>query len=143
MSAFKMMRKGCEAYLAHAVDTNNSPTKLEDIPIVREFPDVFPNELPGMPPDRDIEFTIDTIPGTIPISIPPYRMAPVELKELKKQLIELLEKGFYPSKCFTMGSTSIICQKEGWNYEIMYRLSKIKSSHRYEQISITKNRRLI
>ena len=47
-----------------------------------------------MPPDRDIEFTIETIPGIIPISIPPYRITPVELKELKKQLIELLEKGF-------------------------------------------------
>ena len=87
MSAFKMIRKGCEAYLAHVVDTNTSPTKIENIPIVREFPDVFPDDFPGMPPDRDIEFTIDTIPGTIPIFIPPYRMAPVELKELKKQLI--------------------------------------------------------
>ena len=54
MSAFKMIRKGCEAYLAHVVDTDTSPTKLETILIVREFPDVFLDEFPGMPPDRDI-----------------------------------------------------------------------------------------
>ena len=129
MSAFKLIKKGCEAYLAHVIDTNTNSTKLEDIPIVREFPDVFPDDLPGMPPDRDIEFTIDTIPGTTHISIPPYLMAPVKLKELKKQLIELLEKDFIRPSVFTMGSTSIICQKEGWNYETMYRLSKVKSSH--------------
>ena len=112
MSVFKMIRKGCEAYLAHVVDTNTSPTKLEDIPIVREFPDVFPDDLPGMPPDRDIEFTIDTIPGTTPISIPPYRMAPVELKELKKQLIELLEKGFIRPSVSPWGAPVLFVKKK-------------------------------
>jgi hypothetical protein len=56
---------------------------------VREYPDVFPEELPGMPPDRDIEFVIDLIPGTSPIAKRPYRMAAPELAELKKQLGEL------------------------------------------------------
>ena len=112
ISAFKMIRKGCEAYLAHVVDTNTNPTKLEDIPIVREFPDVFPDDLPGMPPDRDIEFNIDTIPGTTPISIPPYRMAPVELKELKKQLIELLEKGFIRPSVSPWGAPVLFVKKK-------------------------------
>ena len=62
--------------------------------MVREFDDVFPAELPGLPPDREINFCIDLIPGTQPISKAPYRMAPAELKELKTQLDELLEKGF-------------------------------------------------
>ncbi|MDE0547705.1 hypothetical protein, partial [Microbacterium sp. C7(2022)] len=59
-----------------------------------EFPDVFPEDLPGVPPDREIDFRIDVLPDTQPISIPPYRMAPAELKELKEKLRDLLEKGF-------------------------------------------------
>ena len=62
--------------------------------MVRDYPDVFPDELPGMPPDRDIEFAIELQPGTAPISKRPYRMPPAELAELKKQLQELLDKGF-------------------------------------------------
>jgi hypothetical protein len=61
---------------------------IEDVPVVREYPDVFPEELPEMPPDRDIEFIIDLIPGTSPIAKRPYRMAAPELAELKKQLGE-------------------------------------------------------
>nr|XP_027127768.1 uncharacterized protein LOC113743892 [Coffea arabica] len=68
--------------------------KLEDVPVVREFPDVFPEELKTLPPEREVEFKIDLVPGTAPISKTPYRMAPAELKELKIQLQDLLEKGF-------------------------------------------------
>ncbi|XP_057251735.1 uncharacterized protein LOC130591819 [Beta vulgaris subsp. vulgaris] len=64
------------------------------VPVVSEFPDVFPDEIPGMPPVRDLDFTIDLVPGTRPISKAPYRMAPAEMKELKVQLDELLEKGY-------------------------------------------------
>jgi hypothetical protein len=66
---------------------------LDQVPIVCEYPDVFPDELPGMPPDRDIEFIIELIPGTGPIAQRPYRMNPVELVELKKQLDDMLRKG--------------------------------------------------
>jgi len=69
------------------------PLTVAEIPVVCEFSDVFPEDLPGLPPDRDIEFKIDLIPGTAPISRRPYRMPPDELVELKKQLQELLEKG--------------------------------------------------
>src|SRR3954463_16123996 len=67
---------------------------LEDIPVVRDFPDVFPEELSGMPPDRCVEFIVDLIPGTAPTSRRPYRMAPHELAELKAQLEVSLAKGF-------------------------------------------------
>jgi hypothetical protein len=67
---------------------------LEDIKVVCEYPDVFPEELPGMPPDRDFEFVIDLLPGTAPISKRPYRMSSTQLLELKKKIKELLEKGF-------------------------------------------------
>ena len=67
---------------------NASPLPdLEDIPVVRDFPDVFPEELPGVPPDRDVEFVIDLIPGTAPISRRPYKMAPLELASLRNNLM--------------------------------------------------------
>jgi hypothetical protein len=68
--------------------------KLEDIPVVCEYSDVFPDELPRMPPDRDVEFVIELQPGTAPISKRPYRMPPNELAELKLQLQKLLDKGY-------------------------------------------------
>ena len=68
--------------------------KLEDMSIVRDYPDVFLEDLLGLPPKREVEFTIDLALGTASISKTPYRMAPMELKELKIQLQELLDKGF-------------------------------------------------
>ena len=67
---------------------------FENIPVIREFPDVFPEELPGVPPEREADLSIEVVQGTTPISRAPYRMAPTELKELKTQLQELLDKGF-------------------------------------------------
>ena len=93
-TARKMVRKGCEAYLAYVIDTVKARPSVSDIPTVSDFPDVFPKELPGLPPHREIEFAIIVVPGATPTSITPYRMAPVELKELKLQLQELLEKRF-------------------------------------------------
>ena len=115
-----MIQKGCEAYLAHVIDTRKIEAKLEDIPVVNEFQDVFPVELPGLPPDRDVEFTIELLPRTAPISVTPYRMAPTELRELKNQLQELLEKGYIRPEHITMGSSGIVCEKERWHIEIMY-----------------------
>ena len=68
--------------------------KIEDILVAREYSDVFPDNLPGLPPDQEVEFVIDLLPGTAPISKTPYRMSPAEMKELKKQLQELLDKRF-------------------------------------------------
>jgi len=67
---------------------------VEEVTVVNEYPDVFPEELPGMPPDRDVEFVIDLLPGTGPIAKRPYRMSVDELEELKKQLKELSDKGY-------------------------------------------------
>jgi hypothetical protein len=85
--------------------------KLEDILVVNEFMDVFPQELPGMPPDREIEFTIDLKPGTAPISQAPYKMGPKELKELKEQLDELESKGFIQESISPWGSPVIFADK--------------------------------
>ena len=94
MTASKILQKGCQGYSAFVVDRIQEGTRLEDIPIVKEFPDVFPDDILGLPPDRAIEFVIEWIPETESIFIPPYIMAPAELKELKAQLEELLSKGF-------------------------------------------------
>jgi len=85
---------------------------LEDIRVVCEFPDVFPDELPGMPPDRDFEFIIDLLPGTAPISKRPYRMDVKDLAELKKQLEELLAKGFIRPSSSPWGAPAIFVDKK-------------------------------
>ena len=94
MIARKMIKKGCEAYLALVMETKREGIRLSDISVVREFPDVFSDELSGVPPEREVEVIIDILPGTSPIAQSPYRMAPAELAELKVQLQELLDKGF-------------------------------------------------
>ncbi|XP_070031717.1 uncharacterized protein [Nicotiana tomentosiformis] len=81
-------------------------------PIVKEFPEMFPDDLPGIPPDREIEFGIDTLLGTQPISIPPYIMAPVELNELKKQLQDLLDKGFIRPSILPWGAPVLFVKKK-------------------------------
>ena len=81
----------------YSLNANPLPD-LEDVPVVQDFSDVFLEELPGVPPDRDVEFVIDLVRGTVPISRRPYEMAPLELAELKIQLDESLKKGFiHPS----------------------------------------------
>lgn len=96
-------------FLDSTIKVYETEVRLEDILIVKEFSDVFPNDLPGLPPNRDIEFSIDLGPGICPISKAPYSMTPAELKELKEQLQEFLEKGLYSTHCVPMGSTSTIC----------------------------------
>jgi hypothetical protein len=85
---------------------------VEKIPVVCDYPDVFPDEFPGMPPDRDIEFAIELQPGTAPISKRPYRMPPAELAELKKQLQELLDKGFIRPSTSPWGCPALFVKKK-------------------------------
>ena len=85
---------------------------LEGIPVVCEYSDVFPEELPGMPPDRDVEFVIELQPGTAPISRRPYRMTPSELAELKIQLQELQDKGFIRPSTSPWGCPALFVKKK-------------------------------
>ncbi|KAL0548922.1 hypothetical protein IC582_013399 [Cucumis melo] len=94
MRANKLLSQGTWSILASVVDTREVDVSLSSEPVVRDYPDVFLEELPGLPPHREIEFAIELEPCTVPISRAPYRMAPAELKELKVQLQELLDKGF-------------------------------------------------
>ncbi|XP_070042717.1 uncharacterized protein [Nicotiana tomentosiformis] len=86
LKAQRMVEKGCISYLSFVMDVSAETPAIDSILVVRDFPDVFPADLPGMPPDRDIDFGIDLVPCTQPISILPYHMAPAKLKELKEQL---------------------------------------------------------
>ena len=112
MTASKMLRKGYQGYLAFVVDRRQEGTQLEGIPIVKEFIDVFPDDISGLPPDRAIEFVIELIPGTEQISIPLYRMAPAELKELKAQLEELLSKSFIQPSTSPWGAPVLFVKKK-------------------------------
>jgi hypothetical protein len=79
---------------------------------VKDFPDVFPEDVPGLPPVRDIEFSIDLIPGSGPISIAPYRMSPTELAELKTQLEDLLSKQFIRPSVSPWGPPVLLVKKK-------------------------------
>lgn len=85
---------------------------LESIPVVNEFEDVFPEDLPGLPPDRAVEFSIEIEPGTAPISRRPYRMPPKELAELKVQLQDLLDKGFIQPSTSSWGCPAPFVKKK-------------------------------
>ncbi|GJW23834.1 putative reverse transcriptase domain-containing protein [Tanacetum coccineum] len=93
------MLKGCPVFLAHVttneVEDKSEKKRLEDVPIVQDFLEVFPEDLSGLPPTRQVEFQIDLIPGAAPVARAPYRLAPSEMKELSEQLKELSDKGFY------------------------------------------------
>ncbi|KAL0329277.1 UNVERIFIED_CONTAM: Transposon Ty3-G Gag-Pol polyprotein [Sesamum radiatum] len=112
IEARRLMLEGCDAYLAHVIDAEKGSPTLEEIPVVRDFPEVFPDDLPGLPQHREVDFTIETLPGVAPISIAPYRMAPVELQELKKQLEELLEKGFVRPSTSPWGAPVLFVKKK-------------------------------
>ena len=112
MKARKLLQKGCEGYLAHIVDTTKAKLKLTDLVVVQDFPDVFLDELPGVILDRDVEFSIELLPGTTPISIVTYRMAPSELRELKVQLQDLLEKRFIQPSGSPWGTPVLFVKKK-------------------------------
>ncbi|GKD01424.1 putative reverse transcriptase domain-containing protein [Tanacetum coccineum] len=94
----KNMLKGCPIFLAHVTtketEDKSEKKRLEDIPIVQDFPEVFPEDLPGLPPTRQVEFQIILIPGAAPVARAPYRLAGSKMKELSDQLKELSDKGF-------------------------------------------------
>ncbi|XP_075085153.1 uncharacterized protein LOC142168372 [Nicotiana tabacum] len=91
-------------------------TRVYSVPIVREFPEVFPDNLPGLPPERIIDFGIDLMSGTQPISIPPYRMAPAELNKLREQLKDLLDKGFIRPSVSPWGAPILQLNNHEKNY---------------------------
>ncbi|KAH0633421.1 hypothetical protein KY284_036207 [Solanum tuberosum] len=112
--ARKMISKGYLYHLVRVKDSSSETPTLESVPVVNEFPKVFPEDLPRVIHEREIDFGIDLLPDTQPISILPYRMAPTELKELKEQLKDLLDKGFIRPSISPWGAPVLFVKKERW-----------------------------
>ncbi|GJY44357.1 putative reverse transcriptase domain-containing protein [Tanacetum coccineum] len=136
--AQKYMEKGFPIFLAHItakeVEDKSEKKRLEDVPIVQDFPEVFPKDLPGLPPTRQVEFQIDLVPGAAPVARAPYRLAPSEMKELSEQLKELSDKGFIRPSSSPWGAPVLFVKKKDGSFQmcIDYReLNKLTVKNRY------------
>ncbi|GJR74321.1 putative reverse transcriptase domain-containing protein [Tanacetum coccineum] len=139
--AQKYVLQGCHVFLAHITvkETGDKSKKkqLEDVPIVKNFPEVFPEDLPGLPPTRQVEFHIDLVPGAAPVARAPYRLAPSEMKELADQLQELSDKGFIRPSSSPWGAPVLFVKKKDGSLRmcIDYReLNKLTRSKRLRSI---------
>ncbi|KAJ4974519.1 hypothetical protein NE237_007693 [Protea cynaroides] len=134
LKAKKCLEKGAVGYLVSVVDLTKDAPRMEDIDVMRDYPDVFSEELPRLPPDRVTEFVIDLIPGAAPVSKDPYRMAPTELKELKVQLQELRDKGYIRPSISPWGAPVLFVKKKDGSVRLCidYReLNKLTIKNRY------------
>ncbi|GJV91538.1 putative reverse transcriptase domain-containing protein [Tanacetum coccineum] len=134
----KYLLKGHHVFLANITaketEDRSGEKRLEDVPIVRDFPEVFPEELPGLPPTRQVEFQIDLMPGAAPVARAPYRLAPSEMKELSEQLQELSDKGFIRPSSSPWGAPVLFVKKKDGSFRmcIDYReLNKLTVKNRY------------
>ncbi|GJV60253.1 putative reverse transcriptase domain-containing protein [Tanacetum coccineum] len=134
----KYMEKGFPIFLAHVtakeVEGKSEMKRLEDVSIVQDFPEVFPEDLPGLPPTRQVEFQIDLVPGAAPVARAPYRLAPSEMKELSEQLKELSDKGFIRPSSSPWGAPVLFVKKKDGSFRmcIDYReLNKLTVKNRY------------
>ena len=109
----KFCRKGFQLYAAHILETSRDETpRMEDYQVLWEFRDVFPDEIPGLPSKRDIDFTIELVPGAAPVSKAPYRMSTPEMLELKMQLQELLDKKYIRPSVSPWGAPVLFVKKK-------------------------------
>ncbi|GJU01748.1 putative reverse transcriptase domain-containing protein [Tanacetum coccineum] len=112
----KYMLKGCPIFLSHVTtketEDKSEKKRLEDVPIIRNFPEVFPDDLPGLPLTRQVEFQIDLIPGAAPVARAPYQLASSEMKELSDQLKELSDKGFIRPSSSPWGAPVLFVKKK-------------------------------
>ncbi|XP_073137422.1 uncharacterized protein [Henckelia pumila] len=112
LKAYFALEFGRDGYLIYVVDTTKGSHGIENVLVVSEFPDIFPDEIPGFPPVREVEFGIDLLPGTSPISRAPYRQAPSEMRELKQELQDLLDKGYILPSVSPWGASVLFVKKK-------------------------------
>ncbi|GJW02249.1 putative reverse transcriptase domain-containing protein [Tanacetum coccineum] len=117
----KYILRGCPIFLAHVTmkdtEDKSKEKRLEDVPIVRDFPQVFPENLLGIPPSRQVEFQIDLVPGAAPVARAPYQLAPSEMKELSEQLKELSDKGFIRPSSSPWGAPVLFVRRRMDHFE--------------------------
>jgi len=117
-----------------SAEKNSTAEKISVIPVVEEYADVFPDEISELPPSKDVDFSIDLIPGASPVSMAPYRMAPAELAELKKQIEDLLEKKFIRPSASPWGAPVLLVKKKDGSSRLCidYRqLNKLTIKNKY------------
>ncbi|GJS38191.1 putative reverse transcriptase domain-containing protein [Tanacetum coccineum] len=139
----KYIEKGCQVYLAQVmskkVEDRSEEKRLEDVSIVREFPEVFPEDLPGLPPARQVEFQIDLVPGAAPVARAPYRLAPAKMQELSTQLQELSDKGFVRPSSSPWGAPVLFVKKKDGSFRMCIdylELNKLTVKNRYPFLRI-------
>nr|GEX45635.1 putative reverse transcriptase domain-containing protein [Tanacetum cinerariifolium] len=134
IKARKYIERGSQLFLAQVTEAEPAKKQLQDVPVICNFPEVFPDDLTGLPPPRQVEFKIDLIPGAAPVARAPYRLAPSELKELSDQFKELSEKGFIRPSSSPWGAPVLFVKKKDRSFRmcIDYReLNKLTVKNRY------------
>ncbi|GJX13096.1 putative reverse transcriptase domain-containing protein [Tanacetum coccineum] len=114
----RYISRGCQVFMIQVMEKKSDEKKLEDISVVKEFPDVFPEDLPGLPPVRQVEFQIDLIPGAAPVARTPYRLAPSEMQELSNQLQELTDRGFIRPSTSPWGAPVLFVKKKDISFRM-------------------------
>ncbi|GJV58143.1 putative reverse transcriptase domain-containing protein [Tanacetum coccineum] len=130
----RYISRGCQVFIAQVMEKKADERRLEDIPVVREFPEVFPKDLTGLPPIRLVEFQIDLMPGVAPVARAPYRLAHSEMHELSNQLQELVDRGFIRPSTSPWGAPVLFVKKKDGSFRmcIDYReLNKLTVKNRY------------
>nr|GFC21941.1 putative reverse transcriptase domain-containing protein [Tanacetum cinerariifolium] len=137
------MAKGCQTFMAQISakkeEDKSEGKQLKDVPIIRDFPKVFPEDLPGLPPARPVEFQIDLIPRAAPVARAPYRLAPSEMKKLSKQLQELSDKGFIRPSSSPWGALVLFVKKKDGSFGMCIdyqELNKLTVKNRYPLLRI-------
>ncbi|GKE17688.1 putative reverse transcriptase domain-containing protein [Tanacetum coccineum] len=137
------MAKGCQVFLAQISakkkEDKSERRQIKDAPIIRDFPKVFPEDFPGLPPARPVEFQIDLIPGAAPVARAPYRLALSEMKELSEQLQELSYKGFIRLSSSPWGAQVLFVKKKDGSFSMCIdycKLNKLTVKNRYPLLRI-------
>ncbi|GKA26305.1 reverse transcriptase domain-containing protein [Tanacetum coccineum] len=122
----RYISRGCQVFIAQVMEKKPDDKRLEDIPVVREFLEVFPEDLPGLPPVRQVEFQIDLIPGAVPVARAPYRLAPSKIKELSNQLQELADRGFIRPSTSPWRAPVLFVKKKDGSFRMCYHQLRVR-----------------
>nr|GFB42865.1 putative reverse transcriptase domain-containing protein [Tanacetum cinerariifolium] len=134
MKVKKYVDRGSCLFVAQVVKKEPAERRLEDMPVIFKFPDVFPGDLPGLPPPQQVEFEIELVPGATPVARAPYRLAPSEMKELAKQLQELSDKGFIRPSSSPWGAPVLFVKKKDGSIDDLF--DQLQGSSVYSKIDL-------